>query len=138
MSQVEHFAERSFAIKGTLVFTAQRDQFTIMEDAYLVCDAYSGHRQCGALPQIQQPRSVVGKGHFFGGSLRFHADIGKHHAGFLQQRNTVAENDPDFSGTQRRGSFRIHCRYGGLYDRAGKSKTQIFGGITWKIRTASK
>ena len=38
MSQVEHFAERSFAIKGTLVFTAQRDQFTIMEDAYLVCD----------------------------------------------------------------------------------------------------
>ena len=38
MSQVEYFAERSFAIKGTLVFTAQRDQFTIMEDAYLVCD----------------------------------------------------------------------------------------------------
>lgn len=38
MSQVEHRAERSFAIKGTLVFTAQRDQFTIMEDAYLVCD----------------------------------------------------------------------------------------------------
>ena len=35
MSQVEYFAERSFAIKGTLVFTAQRDQFTIMEDAYL-------------------------------------------------------------------------------------------------------
>ena len=38
MSQVEHRAERSFAIKGTLVFTAQRDQFTIMEDAYLVCE----------------------------------------------------------------------------------------------------
>lgn len=38
MSQVEHRAERSFAIKGTLVFTAQRDQFTIMENAYLVCE----------------------------------------------------------------------------------------------------
>ena len=38
MSQVEHFAERSFAIKGDAGFTAQRDQFTIMEDAYLVCD----------------------------------------------------------------------------------------------------
>ena len=38
MSQVEHRAERSFAIKGTLVFTAQRDQFTIMEDAYQVCE----------------------------------------------------------------------------------------------------
>ena len=43
MSQVEYFAERSFAIKGTLVFTAQRDQFTIMEDAYLVCD---GKKSC--------------------------------------------------------------------------------------------
>ena len=42
MSQVEHRAERSFAIKGTLVFTAQRDQFTIMEDAYLVCDGEKG------------------------------------------------------------------------------------------------
>ena len=45
MSQVEHRAERSFAIKGTLVFTAQRDQFTIMEDAYLVCE---GKRVAGA------------------------------------------------------------------------------------------
>ena len=39
MSQVEHRAEQSFAIKGTLVFTAQQDQFTIMEDAYLVCES---------------------------------------------------------------------------------------------------
>ena len=45
MSQVEHRAERSFAIKGTLVFTAQRDQFTIMEDAYLVCE---GKKVAGA------------------------------------------------------------------------------------------
>ena len=45
MSQVEYFAERSFAIKGTLVFTAQRDQFTIMEDAYLVCE---GKKVAGA------------------------------------------------------------------------------------------
>ena len=44
MSQVEYFAERSFAIKGTLVFTAQRDQFTIMEDAYLVCDGKTVQR----------------------------------------------------------------------------------------------
>ena len=45
MSQVEHRAERSFAIKGTLVFTVQRDQFTIMEDAYLVCE---GKKVAGA------------------------------------------------------------------------------------------
>lgn len=32
-------------IKGTLVFTAQRDQFTIMEDAYLVCE---GKKVAGA------------------------------------------------------------------------------------------
>ena len=35
----ENFVDsRKYAIKGTLVFTAQREQFTIMEDAYLVCD----------------------------------------------------------------------------------------------------
>ncbi len=45
MSQVEHRAEQSFAIKGTLVFTAQQDQFTIMEDAYLVCE---GKKVAGA------------------------------------------------------------------------------------------
>ena len=51
MSQVEYFAERSFAIKGTLVFTAQRDQFTIMEDAYLVCDGKKVAGTYSALPE---------------------------------------------------------------------------------------
>ena len=59
MSQVEYFAERSFAIKGTLVFTAQRDQFTIMEDAYLVCDGKKVAGVYSALPE--QPSSVLGR-----------------------------------------------------------------------------
>ena len=69
MSQVEYFAERSFAIKGTLVFTAQRDQFTIMEDAYLVCDGKKVAGTYSALPEHatstftphKHPFKVLGK-----------------------------------------------------------------------------
>ena len=65
MSQVEHFAERSFAIKGTLVFTAQRDQFTIMEDAYLVCDGKKVAGVYSALPeQYRQIKVLDASGKF--------------------------------------------------------------------------
>ena len=65
MSQVEYFAERSFAIKGTLVFTAQRDQFTIMEDAYLVCDGKKVAGTYSALPeQYRQIKVLDASGKF--------------------------------------------------------------------------
>ena len=65
MSQVEYFAERSFAIKGTLVFTAQRDQFTIMEDAYLVCDGKKVAGAYSALPeQYRQIKVLDASGKF--------------------------------------------------------------------------
>ena len=65
MSQVEHRAERSFAIKGTLVFTAQRDQFTIMEDAYLVCDGKKVAGTYSALPeQYRQIKVLDASGKF--------------------------------------------------------------------------
>ena len=48
----ENFVDsRKYAIKGTLVFTAQREQFTIMEDAYLVCD---GKKVAGAYSALSE------------------------------------------------------------------------------------
>ena len=72
MSQVEHRAERSFAIKGTLVFTAQRDQFTIMEDAYLVCE---GKKVAGAYDTVSYTHLDVYKRQDHGGLCGLPAKI---------------------------------------------------------------
>lgn len=54
--------ERSFAVKGTIAFTAQRDKFTIVENAYLVCQ---GQRVAGVyqtLPAACQKIPVLDMG----------------------------------------------------------------------------
>ncbi len=62
----ENFVDsRKYAIKGTLVFTAQREQFTIMEDAYLVCDGKKVAGAYSALPeQYRQIKVLDASGKF--------------------------------------------------------------------------
>ena len=93
MSQVEYFAERSFAIKGTLVFTAQRDQFTIMEDAYLVCDGKKVAGTYSALPeQYRQIKVLDASGKFvIPGTcdIHVHADSGTHGSSVMRSQTSL-------------------------------------------------
>ena len=59
--------------------------------------------------------------------------------GWGYQKKISAADRPAVSRAQRRGGFCFYHCHGDLYDRAGKPKTQILGGIQrWKIKRASK